>query len=54
MCYNILDMKFLTWFTKKTNRKTIADYKQELLVRQGRKQFERLMEKGLSVPVALL
>jgi hypothetical protein len=34
--------------------RTIADYKQQLLVRQGRDQFKKLMEKGISVPVVLL
>lgn len=45
---NLLNIKL-----KKT-RKTIADYKQELLVRQGREQFKKLLEKGINVPVALL
>lgn len=39
---------------KKAVRKTIADYQQEVLVRQGRVQFEKLMQKGLSIPVVLL
>lgn len=39
--------------TRKT-RKTIEDYKNDLLVRQGREQFRKLMEKGINVPVALL
>ncbi|MGA2967633.1 MAG: hypothetical protein ABSD69_00460 [Candidatus Levyibacteriota bacterium] len=34
--------------------KTIADYKQQILVRQGREQFKKLLEKGISVPVVLL
>lgn len=38
----------------KKSRKTIADYKQELLMRQGREQFRKLKEKGIGVPVALL
>lgn len=33
--------------------KTIADYNREVLVRQGEEQFKRLIEKGLSIPVAL-
>lgn len=41
-------------FSKKYKRKSIADYKQELLVRQGREQFKALLKKGLGVPVALL
>ncbi|HKC14342.1 MAG TPA: hypothetical protein VKC89_00010 [Patescibacteria group bacterium] len=49
-------MKIFSIFSKKTNkgRVTIADYKQRLLVEQGREQFKRLLEKGLRVPVALL
>lgn len=39
---------------KKESKKRITDYKQELLLRQGREQFKSLIRKGLSVPVALL
>jgi hypothetical protein len=39
---------------EKTNAvKTIADYNREVLVKQGRDQFTKLIEKGLSIPVAL-
>ena len=31
-----------------------VDYKQEDLVKLGREQFKRLMEKGLGIPVVLL
>jgi hypothetical protein len=41
-------------FRGKTAVKTIADYKQQILVKQGREQFKKLLEKGLSVPVVLL
>ncbi len=34
--------------------RSIDDYKQEALLRQGKLQFEKLMKKGLSIPVALL
>jgi hypothetical protein len=34
--------------------KTIADYKQQILVKQGAEQFKKLLEKGISVPVVLL
>lgn len=34
--------------------KTISDYKQEILVKQGREQFKKLLEKGISIPVVLL
>ncbi len=39
---------------KRGARKTIADYKQEILLKQGRDQFKKLVEKGLGIPVALL
>jgi len=39
---------------KKRAVRTLSDYKQEILVRQGREQFKKLMEKGISIPVALL
>lgn len=48
------DMKLFFVRQKKANKKTLADYKQDLLVRTGREQFKRLLEKGLGVPVALL
>lgn len=39
---------------KKISVKTISDYKQEILVKQGREQFRKLIEKGISIPVVLL
>lgn len=33
---------------------SLDDYKQDALMRQGKIQFEKLMQKGLSIPVALL
>jgi hypothetical protein len=39
---------------KKQNNKTLAEYQQEMLVRQGREQFKKLIDRGLGVPVALL
>jgi hypothetical protein len=46
----------LTHFIKKPAKalSSLEDYKQEALIRQGRMQFEKLMQKGLSIPVALL
>ena len=48
-------MKF-SFLTPKGKRgvKTISDYKQEALVKSGREQFKKLMEKGISIPVFLL
>ncbi len=50
-----LDMKF-SFLSNKGRKtvKTLSDYKQEVLVRQGREQFKKLLEKGISVPVVLL
>lgn len=39
---------------KKAAQKTISDYKMEILVKQGRDQFKKLIAKGISIPVALL
>jgi hypothetical protein len=49
-------MKLLSFFSrnKKSSRKTIADYKQELLLKQGKEQFTTLLKRGLTIPVALL
>ncbi len=56
----ILFMQFMEWLTvflskkKDISLKTVDDHKREALVEQGREQFEKLMEKGLTVPVAHL
>ena len=39
---------------KAETRKTISDYKMEILVKQGRDQFKKLIEKGINIPVVLL
>lgn len=39
---------------KEPQKKIILDYKQELLVKLGREQFKRLLDKGLGIPVGLL
>jgi hypothetical protein len=39
---------------RKTRRKTLAQYQREMMVRQGREQFKKLVDQGLSVPVGLL
>jgi len=39
---------------KKASHKSISDYRMEALVKQGRDQFKKLIEKGISIPVALL
>ena len=47
-------MKFSIFKNKKENKKSVGDYKQELLLKEGREQFKSLIKRGLSVPVALL
>jgi DNA gyrase/topoisomerase IV subunit B len=34
--------------------RSIADYNRELLVKQGRDQFMKLIDKGLTIPVNLV
>jgi len=47
-------MKFLSFKTVRRTKKTLSDYKQELLIKQGGEQFKRLLEKGINIPVVLL
>ncbi|MCX6782994.1 MAG: hypothetical protein NTZ20_03305 [Candidatus Levybacteria bacterium] len=49
-------MNLSSFFFKpqKKVQKTIEEYKQELLIKQGKDQFNTLIRKGLSIPVALL
>jgi len=35
---------------RRTVRKTLADYKQELLMKHGREQFMKLQKFGLQMP----
>ena len=50
----IFGIKIRRMAEKKASSKTVSDYKMEILVRQGRDQFKKLIEKGINVPVALL
>ena len=36
-----------------TKGKTLDEYKQELLIKMGKRQFEKLQNLGLSIPVSL-
>ena len=47
-------MKFLNLKNANKNRKSLGDYKQDLLIKQGRDQFKKLLEKGINVPIVLL
>ncbi len=37
-----------------SNKKTVPDYKQQLVIKQGTEQFKELAKKGLGIKVALL
>jgi len=47
-------MKFQFFGNANRARKTLLDTKQEILVKQGREQFKKLLEKGISIPVVFL
>ncbi|MDP2637430.1 MAG: hypothetical protein Q8P26_00010 [Candidatus Levybacteria bacterium] len=50
----IFGFKSANWRNKKADKKTISDYKMDILVKQGRDQFKKLIDRGISIPVALL
>ena len=55
MLQSQLTMKFNFFGATKVKAvKTISDYKQDVLVKQGREQFKKLLEKGISIPVVML
>jgi len=35
-------------------QRIFSNHKEEILIKQGREQFKKLLDKGLSVPVVLL
>jgi hypothetical protein len=39
---------------KKSSNKSDSEYRMEQLLKLGRDQFKKLVEKGINVPVALL
>ena len=39
---------------KRKSKKSLSDYKQEALIKQGREQFKKLIERGTDLPVVLL
>jgi len=39
---------------KKTGNKTLAQYKEELLFKEGTEQFKALIRRGLTIPVQVL
>lgn len=55
----MLESKLMKLFSllkenKKFKRRTLEDYKQELLLKVGREQFRQLANKGLSVSAIAL
>lgn len=59
MCYNTFTMKNLVnkvrlILFKKEETKFVSDQKQEALIKLGKEQFQKLLEKGLSFPVMTL
>lgn len=38
---------------KKIEEKSLAEYQREMLISQGKQQFEKLKDLGLSIPVRL-
>jgi hypothetical protein len=46
-------LAFIFGQRKKEARKTLADSQREMLITQGRKQFEKLKDLGLTLPVRL-
>lgn len=60
-----IGLTYLTWYgkiflmftfkrVKKNSKKTVSDYKREMLIKYGSEQFKILLKKGLEVPIALL
>jgi len=47
-------MRFQFFRSADKAKKTLLDAKQEILVKQGREQFKKLLEKGIGIPVAFL
>lgn len=39
---------------KKDREVKVTDQKQELLIKLGREQFQKLIDRGLSIPVMML
>lgn len=52
--FSVMNFPKFRFGKKEKKDKVIRDYKQELLLREGREQFKTLLKRGLSVPVALL
>ena len=49
-----IKMKIFSLKNGQKGKKTLADYKQDLLIKQGADQFKKLLEKGINIPVFLL
>jgi len=44
--------KIMRMQTRSIKRKSLAEYQREVLVRQGREQFQQLADRGLSIRLA--
>lgn len=50
----LLKKLFLGVTIKKTARKTLAQYKEELVFKQGAEQLKKLIRSGIGVPIKVL
>lgn len=39
---------------KRTSKKSLGHYREELLIKQGAEQFKKLQDRGIELPVVLL
>lgn len=53
MLYLLLVMRILQLFTKVRKKKKVFDSYQQGIERLGSEQLRKLVEKGLSIPIAL-
>jgi hypothetical protein len=47
-------VRILTGKARKNRRQTLAQYQREVMIRQGREQFKKLVDIGVGMPVGLL
>ena len=47
-------LRKLLGISRRYHRPTLAEYQRELLVRQGREEFKKIIDRGLGIPVGLL
>lgn len=56
MWYHLMDMvnAIAKILKRRISKRPLEDYKQEALIRVGREQFKKLIERGTDIPVVLL